>query len=562
MKKILRYFLTFFVLNMLILMLTHGFDEFENGVYLKYLYSIVKDGDFNIFNQFQGQFDRWMVTPTFNHFDYHSPFFSSLLIVPYFLFKLFAWNIPQNLPFWGNQLFITLVLLAFVFVIQISKEIKLKQFTLLGLMILGTVLMGGIWNLLFEPSELSFIQLIFSLIIFHELYLLFDDKKTTSPFILALALGTFSSLKFDGLFYALIISVILLYSKEVKFFLTSLFFIVLNQLEVAGVNYIRFNKWFLQNPILISGHPNYILYCLFGPNGWFVKAPALIFIFIAMIYQSCTEEKIRDRLLMFSGISIVTLKALAVGTCIIPVTDYFANRVIVTEIPFFSYSLYLLYVRGQKFKKIFWLGVGLFSFYGLYSLSGWLFTKYAFFDYRLSYTFPLKILLNLNFVRMNLLELWSFFTRYFATITFLSGLSAAFLTINLVAQNKRPRQYRLIFLSAITLFSITFSLLNFSQNKKNVAKMKAAGEFRNVVVLKEGAIYFDEVMDMIEHGERVSAQIGVPSKSMLENFKNSYLKELEENIIYDPTNFSTDLKKGIIRKSFWQLKFQEALNKR
>lgn len=551
-KKKLALLLSYAFFNFILLFFIRNGPEFENGVYSKYLNNILKNHDFNILTQFTSTKDIWMVTPTFNHFDYHSPFLSVVLFVPTLFFEVINRIIPIDPALLHQQIFITLTLLTFLFVGKISFDI-FKDSKYFFLFILQIFLIGTSPVALFNPSELSFIQIIFSFFIFINLFLIIDEKST-SDVPLILTSSFFILLKFDGYFYLAATLMILILLKRPKSFLYLSILGTLNFLMIALTNKIRFDQFFISNPIIFLKHTNYFVHCLIGKNGWITKAPFLLVTLAIMLYQIMKGTHRPLKYLNVMALTILLFKGLSIGTGLVPVADYRANRVIITEIPFFAFSLYyFLYDLNEKYKPFFKFIFGLFTLYQAYTFVGW-FLLIESFDFRLSSYLPIHIFIHaFTFIQFSFINSAHYFLEHKLHYLLLCFSSAFLLMLiqKIFSFNSLKKYSSLVLISYF--ISITFFFSNILVNQKNIKALKQEGRFKNSVVLKDRALFYDEVIDMIDYGRTVAKATGTLKETELNDFEKKYLEEVKNNIVSDPIGFKKMLTDGNIRKSFWEI---------
>jgi hypothetical protein len=554
-KNLFTLFSILICANLFLLFFVRNSPQFENGVYLKYLNSILEDHDFNIINQFSEVQNKWLITQSFNHFDYHTPFISSLLVIPFSLFSTIGSWAKVLLPkeFLEQQFFIFLTLFTTLFIfIEIKKSSIQKNYFIFFL--LTTILIGCAPVSFFIPSELSYIQIIFSFFILLNLIKIFE-KDEVSSFSLAICVSSFLLFKFDGFYYFLATVLILFIFKKWRSLIFTFTFSAISFVLIMNTNLIRFNSALNPNPILFLSHRNYIDFTLFGANGWFTKSPFLFFLILTMVMQLILEKNIKIKAIILFALIVFFSKALSIGTGLVPVADYQANRVIITEIPFFTYSLMIFYEsikKNYRDKLIFILF--LFFLYSIYSFWGW-FLNSTSFDFRINYFMPLNTLVtNISFFKYSFINSLEIFKNNYVGYLFVSLLTSLTLTTwYYLCLQKRIKIDTAIFVF-IFITSIYFSINNNLFNAKNANTMRQDGLLKNAVILKGSAIYYDEVIDMIEYGEVVSRKFGTPTLDSIYEFRNQFLSNVQENIIYDPIDFKTGLINGKIRKSFWQMK--------
>ncbi len=556
-RKIVIVFILFFLANIVFFLISHRFTLFENGVYFKYFQSMVNDLDFNIFNQFTHPYDRWMATANYNHPDYHSPFITSLLFVPYLFSLIFTLFQPEDLnnPLVSHHLFFTALLFIPVMIGgYLKKHSEIKSFREWFYFLIFST--GTLWYSFVEPSELSALCLIFTTILFFELFQM--DEENNNWWIFSLALGFFSVLKPDGVFYLLAILPLFIMRKKWKELLFIFSIPLFYQAQILLINYIRFGGLLARSPILIFNH-TYILDYLFGPSGLVTKTPVHFLILVLMLYHLSTAKEKRDKLIMGLGLLAVLFKAITVSFAITPIIDNLVNRHAIPELPFFAYALYLSF----KDKKV--LGrflLGLFILFNIYDLYGCVVNlvdpKYYYYTERM---LPLQMALAhtpdvLRFFKTNL----DLFEQNLSLILFLSVQASLFMTFMYWLHLKYEHKFRYGFLISLLVLTTIFTAIDISNNKNHSRFMVRKHLYDQTVIVKGNAIYYDEVMDMIFHTKLVSFYYNKPDRQTIEDYQKNYLSDVEKNIIYDPTNFSTDLKAGKPRPSFWQIKDAHTTN--
>lgn len=551
-KKLSFYFALFFVLNLVFFLFSRN-EMVENGVYYRYFQSIIHDGDFNIFNQFSDGLDKWMVTTTYNHPDYHSPFISALLLAPFSFFKLF---LPVHLAVenvLGFQYFFTLSLVVLIILEGYSLVLRSddKKFKTIFCLLFFTT--AAFWQTFVDSTEMSIVCLAFSLILFFELYkiLLNEDHSTL---VLAMALGIFSLIKADGLFYAMVIPPFFLLRGNFKKCLLIALFLVLSQGQFYLMNFIRLGEFSIHNPV-ISTNYFYLVSNLIGPNGLFLKNPLMFFVILTMIHQTFYSEHRNDRQIIGIGLLIIILKCMALSFNISPVENELSSRHLITEMPFMAYALLLIFRRRMKLLMSIFL---IFLFVNFYDLYGYFLTDRTTSNYNYYFTRLLPWDLAKNNVHL-LLDFFKNNNLFIKTNLMLVGtysfLSALFLSFLLVLQSLTPSSFRRGMLCYLLGIIILYGGSNYFLNPSNTEKMKQEGLFLKSVVAKGNAIYYDEVLDMINQVESSANRYGIPSREEVQLFQKNYLESVVNNIVYDPIDFKEGLKKNKIRKSFWQMKY-------
>lgn len=550
--KLLSQFTVFSFLTFAFFILSLQFMEFENGVYLRYLKSMLHDFDFNIINQFSDPLDRWMITPKYNHPDIRSPFISILLFFPYLLTNgiLIPWreHFIQQIPYFSYYI---AYLLSSVAIFRIESNLETSYKRMLFFCLISSV---GVWYFLFDPGEPSLLCVPLTTYIFVNFFFYHQNSRSHKISILV-ALSLFLLLKPDAYFWFIPSLFLILQTRDKKFisysvllFSFAFFMIHLTNrarfgVDTTFISVLQFDTW--------RSHSH-----LFGPVGLFKYTPAFFFAYLALIFGSIFHKGTIRRACLFA-ISIITLKFFILGFLKTDNMDTFAGRMFLTELPLWAFGYYLIWNYS---KKLAWLIISFSLFRNIYHLeiilaywtSDWMlvdtvnyisrrgffsfegFTTFwrgaqRFYEYRLSF-YDYYILRRILLVAMTT----------GATITILAQIRFKFMSK--------------ITLSTLTGLALTFFILNLSYNSRNTNDLKVSGYFDKSVVAKNEALHYDEYLDFINNLEFMTKTLGKPGTAYTEEIKADYLKKVKENIIHDPIGFLNDLERGQIRPSFWQLK--------
>jgi hypothetical protein len=540
------------MLNFVFFFLSHRYEFFENGVGLKYFQSIIQDGDFNIFNQYSDAIDRWMVTKTYNHPDYHSPFIAVVLYIPYLFFKVFSLSAVMS----SELMYYQLYFLAAIAVVLVLKnplfesvtEDKIYKFFFAGL-ILST---GAFWFIFFDPTEYSAVCLFFSSIVFYEIYKHIKDP-IRSPWLLVLPLGFFWILKTDGVFYVAAVGLFFLITRRWRNLFFLLLAIGLFQAQLSLVNYIKLGTLDIKYYAVVFDH-SYTWQYFFSTNGLFVKTPIFLVLFIAAFIELFKLKETGLRGMLYFSLFVILLKAFIMGFIITPIPPYLASRHSISDIPAWAFIAYLAYKRMPKIISMAFAVLIIFNFYHLYSV----FLSYHLgdsFDYPFHSVLPWETATkNFHFFVQYLHSQFNSFSQNFKLIIQLSVCGSLFLTFLVIAQEKFQRFSKYGLGVLLIFLSLSFSYMNYQNNSANTLKLKAEGVFDKAVIAEGAALYYDEIFSIIDHNKKTHNYIQKPDMIEIEKYQQDFLQLTLQGIIYDPTEFTENLKNNIIRKSFWSAK--------
>lgn len=547
--KVLKIFSLFFVLFLFFFYLSHRYEFFENGVGIRYFKSIIEDGDFNIFNQYTDPLDLWMATKSYNHPDYHSPFITVLLYIPYIFLDLFTSLNATAKPLLYFQIYfllaagIALILQRPFF--ETPKDDKIYK-SLFVTLIFST---GAFWFTFFDPTEFSAVCLLISTFVFYEIYEHIKNPARSSNFLI-FALGYFWILKQDGVFYVATVGLLFLANKNFKNIIKLMFSVAFFQLQLSLFNYIKLGTLDIKYFVVEFDH-SFMWQYFFSCNGLFIKTPIYFLLFIAALFELFKLKNKNLLKMLYISLFAILLKAFVIGFIITPIPAYLASRHSISDTPAWTFIAYLSYIRRPKSTLILLGAMILFNIYHIYSI----FLSYhnpIGFSYLFNSILPWSVAVNNFHLLIQYFNNQFNFIKYnFSLIIELSILGALFLTMIFAIQNFFPRFFKYSFITLILLIISSFSFLNYKNNYKNALKMKSEGAFNHAVIAKGAAIYYDEVFSIIEHNKLSLEFTHKPSWEEIEKFQTNYVKSTIEGIIYDPTDFSKNLKNNIVRKSFW-----------
>lgn len=547
MKRNLIFLFIIFLTNAFILVNNHKYEMFENGVYLSYLQSMLSDGDFNIFNQMTSSFDQWMVTETYHHPDYHSPFVGVLLLPGYLLyyFNSLFFSSEQISTFFPFEIFIFTRLLILVFIAHICRKSQENELLTASSVLL--LLSSFSWLTFFDASEISFLCLFFTFPIFLDLKSLFNGKQI-HEWRFALNLALFACIKPDALPWIAGVTLSLIMLKQGKLLMKTGALVFLAITQFLLINWIRYEQLIIPHPAVFF-YPNSILHIFFGNNGMLYKSPILFISFIGLwmgLFQSTTRR------LSLIGISIIAMKAFILGGALPTDTEEIANRLFLTELPWYGFGLLILKDRLRiNYRTL----IAVFTPVSLVILFMWLTDLLdGTTNYRIRTWIGSEALINgLTHIKYYYLNVYQQLIHNLSLICYWSVV-AAMITFGyscLLRKNEKTKLIQLCFLFALTLIS---SVINLFSTQTNVDLALARGDYKQSVVARREALFYDEVMDLIHYSE-LQVKYDRPIYHDLERFKENYIEKVKLNIIEDPIGFLEDLDKKIYRKSFWQLKY-------
>lgn len=550
--RLLGHFSLYSALTFAFFLLSLQFMEFENGVYLRYLKSILQDFDFNIINQFSNPLDRWMVTPNYNHPDHRSPFVSVLLFLPYLLANgiLTPWQehfIQQS----HHYVFFVAYLMSFVVIQKMESTLGADYKKMLGLSFLSSV---GLWYFLFDPGEISLLCIPLSTFIFLKLF--FTEEKTLSIKIQILtALALFFLIKPDAVFWLLPIAVVVFSTGDKRFIAWSGALFLISFIILYTTNLSRLGSETVTLPVfqLEIWRPHLIL---FGAVGLFKYTPAFFFAYLALIVGSLFHSGKWRQASLFC-LAVITLKIITLGFIVSDNLDTFAGRSFLTEMPLWAFGYFLIWSYSKRLAMVIILFSLFRSFYHLeIILADWtrhwhLLEEVYYISRRSFFSFEgLTIFWH---------GPWRFYEYRFSyydyyilrRVIFVCLLTGGLMAVISEVRFKRMTKYLLGILASLVLIFFTSNLIF---NTQNVNKLRANGFFNETVVAKNEALHYDEFLDIINTIEFMSSILATPSKNYTDKLREDFLVKVEENIVHDPTQFLKQLKKRQIRPSFWQLK--------
>ncbi len=550
--KILSQFTLYSALTFAFFLLSLQFMEFENGVYLRYLKSMLQDFDFNIINQFSNPVDRWMVSPNYNHPDHRSPFISVLLFFPYFLAKgiLAPWQehfIQQS----AYYIFFVAYLVGVVAIQKMESHLGSIYKKMLLFSFLSSV---GLWYFLFDPGEISLLCVPLSTYLFLKLFFS-DEKEFSTKIQLLLALALFFLIKPDSVFWLLPTAVVIIQTRDKKFIGWSLALFAISALVLYTTTLSRLGYETVTLPVFQTEIWRSHL-ILFGAAGLFKYTPAFFFAYIALIAGSLFHRGKWRQASLFS-IVVITSKIIFFGFIVSDNLDTFAGRVFLSELPLWAFGYFLIWnyskplalaiIAFSLFRNFYHLEIiladwtkdwhllekvhyisrrGFFSYEGLthFWKGAWRFYEYrfSFFDY--------------------------YILRRILFVSLLTGIAVT--VISQIRLKAMPK----IVLGSLTGLTMIFFSLNLIYNASNAQTLKENGFFENTIVAKNEALHYDEFLDVVYTIEFMSKVLGTPSKAYTEKLREDFLFRVEDNIVHDPVGFLDQLKKRQVRPSFWQLK--------
>lgn len=550
--------LLIFILSLFSIFLIAGIqmnNPYDEGVYYDYTKSIVDDGDFNIINQVRTPEQKWIVSPTYNHPDFHHEL-PAVLYAPiysahkYLNLSATTYNTKIDYALIAFLLFAGMLLLYNDFRKKYPMTKENEIYTLL-LFFFGSYVS---WNLLFEPSDIDLLVALMSGAISLSFISIFNESASVKKAIgFAFLLGTGICIKTDLFFYAPLGGLVfLLWIKEKKYkeslilmlvFLFSIIPLLINRYLKLGTIFQDAYSGMI-TPYSFSNFTK-----LIGPSGLLTDSP---FFLIAVIgfFLLLKKEKINILRNPFFYLFLIFLIKVATNEfIIIKYLPTLGDRHYVAD---WILAIYLCNISLSEWKfkasKIFIIA----------SLITWsLYIKSVYYVYQITNTgrwgldyFPVTLkqipkTVNVSkyyFAQVsNAISLYQI-GYYSLLLIFMGGIFYLIL--------KKRKVGTIVILSSF--FSLTFS--NYLHNATNVKAMKDSGFYSSTVVGKGSLLFYDEYMDLFYASARQARAKNEDNyfQNILK-LKKNYIERIQSEVIVDPIHFLNNLKQNKPRPSFWQL---------
>jgi hypothetical protein len=526
---------------------------FDEGVYYDYAKSLVDDGDFNIINQVKSPYQKWLVSPTYNHPDFHHELASLVYVPVYAVHKIIKPSVVQSTNI-DYALISLLFTLALYFAYKsFEQEFSLKQYRIyyLPLFFGGTYLF---WNIFFAPSDIDLVVALLGGIISLEFVKLFEKKPNTEDaFYFAVLVGAGVSLKTDFVFSAPLLLILFLRHfsakayKECGLMIAGFAIAVLPLMINRYLKIGAFNQDAFSSTMSLKSFSHLIK--LFGPSGTFLNSPLLFVAAVAGFIILLKEKRtffsnpfsylfliFCVKLVLYEFITVKYLITLGDRQYVADwvMALYFAHRLFTyLEKKIYKILLCAFLLFGSLFFKLSYF-TDTVANTGRWALKYWVFYPDAL----------LKIIVvpKHYFVEMmNQFSLSQLF--YYFAILMLMVAAVCYLY-------KLKR--KAIYVVVVLMYFATFSNIIF--NHANVAKLKAENYFQTAVVGKDQLLFYDEFMDLFHLGEHQAEVMKEKDYyDRVEQVKSKYLESIQNDILVDPINFKNDLMLNKPRPSFWQL---------
>lgn len=543
-RKDILLFLVSFLAVFILFLFNHRYEFAENEIFQNYALSLINDFDFNVFNQYTKQEHKWLVTSTFNHADFHSPFYSALISPFVYIFthlsKLFNNQEAIRTFFFGVYFFLNISIVYFISTLNFFKDKVLEFF----IFIFSS---SFLWFFLFDNTDSSHLLMLITTIVFSLLIKGYDQLSKRDLHIIAALLVIFCLCNPSGAIWLIPISFYFLLKKDLHYFKYLFAWGIPLLLCLIITNYVRFEQFYVGNPLVEIGF-RFVHLKLIGPNGIFVKSPIIILSTLGLIIAWKNEKNE----IITLGFGILLFKLFVLNFFRSPNLDDVGNRLFLTEFPIFLYGFCFLISKMKLHLRIsILIPLVILNLLGTVSIL-YHYQYSSEFDYRLSYlgffeSYNLKPSLFYYYINDNL----KFIKGNFFQIFLIGIISGTFIFSfrKLLKKIENKKQVLLI----IPAFLITTStILNLVNNKDNVEKMKNLGIFDNTVSVKGDAIYYDEVVGLIHYMKIQNKRINYGIEKDLKIFRDNYISDFEKNIIVDSIGITDDLKAKKVRESFWQ----------
>lgn len=547
----------YFILFCLVIFIVAANYQFENGAYHKYAISILEDRDFNIFNQQSKIAEKWMVTASGNHPDFHHSTISSFLLPFYILPSIFHQN-----EIWSKRtrfLDITINLMFFVLGIMLLRktfqEIHSQFFVTWNKSLFLCVFLTSICTtLIVYPTDTVLILMFVSAVAFD---LLVKYAKGSIPTITdAIILGFCAVVRTEMYFIAPVFVYWLIksdtsVSKKMVWIATFL----IPSCLIGVDRYIRFG--YLSN--FLAHHVNldfpYYFYLLkvFSSEGCLYYSPGLMLIALGTCWAFRSKELMPYRIIFMSyafGAVLMFVLLLGVPTM---VDNTLYDRHIVPFFPILVCAMFFILEHIKQEKKHFiflkWATIFI-CVITFYSKSYYIITEYTNkgvlggpywkgLDFFLNFK-------NLIFERSQ--DFWISMKENSMQILY---LGPCFVVI--FYADKIINAYRKIILSFFGLY-LFMGILNVFNNQKNVTIGRVQGIFSEALVCGGSFCFYDDYIDVLDLGIK---QFEIASRlefaKMNEIKKKKFIEKNWDNILYDPIGFKQRYLNGEIRPSFWRL---------
>ncbi len=529
---------------------------YEEGFYVKYTLSFLRDGDLNIINNEPSKALAWLVTKTGYHPDFQHPAIASylsLFFAYYILVDKLLGLASAVLPmdFLASNILFSLffVLLGLSFLPKIFNRLKIQHsYKSIAFIFLS---FSTLWFSLFSSTTTNIFALCYSIIVYSFYLLVIDESndnvQVKNIFILAIASGFGLALRAQ-LLWCIVLLPFLFFKTRTKYLKKLIAILVgfsipavcmfINN-HLRGGNGLHPQSAFLELHLTSYFFPLTLKDTLFGPSGYFLILPVFIILVPATIWL-IIKKKLPGHLIaaLLFFISFLLLMSASWTTnedlsgrhqldttfLIIIITG-----ILLTKVQKRSHFLYKSLIVLFSLTSI-WNIITTFSFgaAGYRDLWNWNNVYSSGLNEFLTFS---KIL----YQRFSIYDIRRFFKMWVIHIPLITLLSFLLEKINRTSlENSKNWIYGFIFGGAFLFIFITS--LNFYNGPINVIKYKKVGLYRDKVIGNSDLLFvydnwtevwYRTMLHYLKNNECETV------KKLLIVRKN-YINEIRPAVIYDP----------------------------
>jgi hypothetical protein len=563
-KRSLLIAATISFLSILVITMVPGDRALEKGIYRGLAISILEDGDFNIFNQVPTPM-KWVVTKNYNH-----PTEVSKGVVSFWLpFLAFEKSFIQffTKPNYERALNVTSTFYLILSLILTWRFVNLLHQSYFKWNLFAVLILVSGSPLLYfafvQNQNTDIVNFFWTAILFFFFWEIKDSTNLFNWFLLGICFMFGFQLKPNAIFYSplLIMPVHTLWkAKELKklFHISIAFVVGLGVIFAFSllINFIQFGtlefNYYRQLALPFEGAK--ITDLLLAPNGYLHISPIFAFSGVGMILVFTLKKFEYRRLISFLFILILTLKIFIISNKLIA-DEVFGARLFISELPILTYFV-IIFLRQPIFKSTLFDNVFKYSITSgcvVWTLITFLW-RIRHVNWGTHYTESLQSLLEPCFyLKKNLLLTFENITSHLAEIA--PYFFIIFIILYIFEHLRKKKvfyQVTILFLSSIYIFSAILDAIN---NQNNVEKLKEKQAFSTSVVSTNWyAFAYDPVMSELKNYYIKAEAINDKERiKVLSKFRLQFAKGFADSITHDPIGYREDLKKGIIRPSYWDI---------
>ncbi len=552
----LKQFFSIFSIFIFIFFLGISAQFEEDGIYINYAKSIVTDGDYNVLNQVDENFN-WLITSKLKHPSQHSVIQTPIIVLLTSFTKMVSLVFPSTIDVYKISAIILNIFslgLGFYFCRRAFRYLNLKLRALDFVLFIATT--STLYFTFFGLSTIEiFVFPISSCLLLNILRIDNEAKIDTNLFTLGIiaAFLVVSKITYLPLFlmtiYALIKNRNKLKKRDGIFFIVGVLLVTIPNVinEIVQYGKVVFLNSEFSKTICVYSITNLITTLkqgYFGLGGYFYTnllfLPSIIFLF-AFVIKNISKNSELKAISIFLGCRLgfgVFQTAFIAGPI---VEDHYVGRLSLTALPMLLLG-FCIFREKLKLKKIIvlisalalllWQQFTLFNFLFYY--------KTTHYGYALSKVAPtLKDFLSVFIGEYgDRLELFFLNLVYIVFISIVISLLIFWMKLN--KSNIEKIYKRVIFGNAIIL--IMFSILNFNYSDQNTEFY-----FKNKLQLKDRVIVdtpsmliFPFVIDILK-SQYLNAKTD-EVKSMIRARRDRYFNSLEGKYISAPESFKEAIK--------------------